>query len=81
MFSSLPHDAALLAVGEQVAQSARPDAVYVDTSTVSLGASARVAELCQVRGVQYLAHHGVGQQQNGRGRAAHRHGFWPARRV
>ena len=54
VFSSLPHDAALLAVGEQVAQGARPGAVYVDTSTVSLGASARVAELCQVRGVQYL---------------------------
>lgn len=54
VFSSLPHDAALLAVGEQVAQGALPGAVYVDTSTVSLGASARVAELCQARGVHYL---------------------------
>lgn len=54
VFSSLPHDAALLAVGEQVALAARPGAVYVDTSTVSLGASARVGQLCQARGVHYL---------------------------
>lgn len=52
--SSLPHDAALLAVGEQVARHARPDAIYVDTSTVSLTASARVAECCAQRGIAYL---------------------------
>ena len=54
VFSSLPHDAALLAVGERVAQRARPDAIYVDTSTVSLDASAHVARLCQGRGMAYL---------------------------
>jgi len=54
VFSSLPNDAALLAVGQQVAAQARPGALYVDTSTVSLAASARVAELCAARGVQYL---------------------------
>ncbi|MEI7783451.1 MAG: NAD(P)-dependent oxidoreductase [Betaproteobacteria bacterium] len=54
VFSSLPNDAALQAVGEQVAQSASAGAIYVDTSTVSLAASARVAELCSARGVAYL---------------------------
>lgn len=54
VMSSLPDDAALLAVGEQVAQLADPAAIYVDTSTVSLAASARVAQLCRDRGVAYL---------------------------
>lgn len=54
VISSLPNDAALLAVGQQVAGQARPGALYVDTSTVSLAASARVAELCAARGVAYL---------------------------
>jgi 3-hydroxyisobutyrate dehydrogenase len=54
LMSSLPNDAALLAVGEQVAQSANAGSVYVDTSTVSLAASAQVAELCNARGVAYL---------------------------
>jgi 3-hydroxyisobutyrate dehydrogenase len=35
ILSSLPHDAALLAVGEEVARHARRGAVYIDTSTVS----------------------------------------------
>jgi len=52
--SSLPHDAALLAVGEQVAQMASAGAVYVDTSTVSLVASAQVAQQCSARGIAYL---------------------------
>ena len=54
VLSSLPHDAALLAVGEQVAQTASAGAVYVDTSTVSLAASAQVAERCGARGIAYL---------------------------
>ena len=54
VMSSLPHDAALLAVGQQVAQSASAGAVYVDTSTVSLAASAQVAERCNARGIAYL---------------------------
>jgi 3-hydroxyisobutyrate dehydrogenase-like beta-hydroxyacid dehydrogenase len=54
VMSSLPDDAALLAVGEQVAQQAQPGATYVDTSTVSLAASARVAQWCRARGVAYL---------------------------
>lgn len=44
--SSLPHDGALLAVGERVAAHAAKGAAWVDTSTVSPGASARVAEAC-----------------------------------
>ncbi|HYF17513.1 MAG TPA: NAD(P)-dependent oxidoreductase [Ramlibacter sp.] len=54
VFSSLPNDRALLAVGEQVARSARPGAIYVDTSTVSQEASAQVAQACEASGVRYL---------------------------
>lgn len=52
--SSLPHDGALLAVGERVAAHAAKGAVWVDTSTVSPAASARVAEACGKAGVQVL---------------------------
>lgn len=52
--SSLPHDAALLAVSERVAQVASAGAVWIDTSTVSPGASACVAERLVSAGVQYL---------------------------
>lgn len=49
--SSLPHDNALRAVGQAVAEGARRGAVYVDTSTVSLAASATVAQACEAAGV------------------------------
>ena len=52
--SSLPHDAALLAVGEQVAAHARAGTIYIDTSTVSPQASARVAQLCEDCGIAFL---------------------------
>src|SRR5687768_4826859 len=54
ILSSLPHDAALLAVGEQVARHARRGAIYVDTSTVSQHASADVARRCTEAGVRHL---------------------------
>ena len=54
VLSSLPNDAALVEVGERVARQARPDAIYVDTSTVSPEASAQVAHACAVTGVRYL---------------------------
>ncbi len=54
VFSSLPHDAALRAVGEQLAACARPGTVYVDTSTVSLQASAAVAQQLAARGVPHV---------------------------
>lgn len=54
IFSSLPHDAALRAVATQVAAAARPGTVYVDTSTVSLQASAEVAQLLEGKGLAYL---------------------------
>ncbi len=54
VLSSLPDDAALLAVGEQVARHARRNALYMDTSTVSQHASARVAQACDSAGVRYL---------------------------
>ena len=52
--SSLPHDAALLAVGERVAAHAAAGAAWVDTSTVSPGASACVAAVCAKAGIEHL---------------------------
>jgi 3-hydroxyisobutyrate dehydrogenase-like beta-hydroxyacid dehydrogenase len=52
VFSSLPHDAALLKVAEQVATYARPGTVWVDTSTVSLTASAQAAQICAGAGIE-----------------------------
>jgi 3-hydroxyisobutyrate dehydrogenase len=54
IFSSLPHDAALLSVAEQVAAHARAGAIYVDTSTVSPAASAQAAQRCASAGVPCL---------------------------
>jgi len=54
ILSSLPDDAALMAVGEQVARHARRGALYIDTSTVSQQASARVAQDCESAGLRYL---------------------------
>jgi 3-hydroxyisobutyrate dehydrogenase-like beta-hydroxyacid dehydrogenase len=54
VFSSLPNDAALRAVGRQVAATARSGAIYVDTSTVSQEASGEVARACEAAGVRYL---------------------------
>ena len=54
IFSSLPHDAALLAVAAQVAATARKDSTFVDTSTVSQLASREVAGLLQESGIAYL---------------------------
>lgn len=54
VFSSLPHDAALRAVAAQVAAAARPGTVYVDTSTVSLQASAEVAQALEAQGVIHV---------------------------
>ncbi len=54
IFSSLPNDAALLAVSAQVAAQARKACIYVDTSTVSQQASAQVANVCVAAGITYL---------------------------
>src|SRR6476659_3960047 len=54
ILSSLPHDEALLAVAAQVADVAQRGAAWVDTSTVSLHASAQAAQLCAAAGVRYL---------------------------
>ncbi len=54
IMSSLPDDNALLLVGREVAQHAGQGTVYVDTSTVSQQASARVARACEESGVPYL---------------------------
>ena len=54
VFSSLPHDAALRSVAQQVAQAARPGTVVVDTSTVSQQASAEAAAHCDAAGLHCL---------------------------
>jgi 3-hydroxyisobutyrate dehydrogenase len=54
VLSSLPHDAALLAVGELVAAQAPRGCVWIDTSTVSQRASAQAALRCEAAGVQHL---------------------------
>jgi 3-hydroxyisobutyrate dehydrogenase-like beta-hydroxyacid dehydrogenase len=54
VFSSLPQDAAVRAVAQQVAQAGRPDLIYADTSTVSQQASAEAAATCAQAGIHYL---------------------------
>ncbi|RZL87539.1 MAG: NAD(P)-dependent oxidoreductase, partial [Variovorax sp.] len=51
VWSSLPHDDALLDVAAQVAQHARAGSAWVDTSTVSPTASATAAQQVQTAGV------------------------------
>ncbi|HEX7892403.1 MAG TPA: NAD(P)-dependent oxidoreductase [Ramlibacter sp.] len=54
VISSLPHDAALLAVAREVASHAAAGTVYVDTSTVSLAASAEAAAACAARNIAHV---------------------------
>jgi 3-hydroxyisobutyrate dehydrogenase-like beta-hydroxyacid dehydrogenase len=54
VFSSLPHDAALLQVAEQVATHSKPGTFWVDTSTVSLTASAQAAQICAGAGIEFV---------------------------
>jgi len=54
VLSSLPHDAALRDVGCAVVRHGRRGLLFVDTSTVSLQASAHVAGLCAAAGVRHV---------------------------
>jgi 3-hydroxyisobutyrate dehydrogenase-like beta-hydroxyacid dehydrogenase len=54
VLTSLPNDEALESVAEEVVGAMRPDGVLVDLSTVSPGASARVAVLADEASVTYL---------------------------
>jgi 3-hydroxyisobutyrate dehydrogenase len=54
VMSSLPHDAALKSVGGWVAQHLQPGGFYLDTSTVSVAASAAVASLFEPTRCDYL---------------------------
>jgi len=54
VFSSLPDDAALAAVAQQIAAHGRAGAVWVDTSTVSPEASGAAAALVAGRGIASL---------------------------
>jgi 3-hydroxyisobutyrate dehydrogenase len=54
VLTSLPNDEALESVAEEVVGAMRPDGVLVDLSTVSPGASARVAALADEASVAYL---------------------------
>ncbi len=52
--SSLPDDAALLAVARQLCSVTSRGAIWIDTSTVSAEASARAAAQCEGVGLRYL---------------------------
>jgi 3-hydroxyisobutyrate dehydrogenase-like beta-hydroxyacid dehydrogenase len=54
ILSMVPNDLALLTVAHDVAETIRPGQVFIDLSTVSPAASARVAELMAARGADYL---------------------------
>jgi 3-hydroxyisobutyrate dehydrogenase-like beta-hydroxyacid dehydrogenase len=54
VLTSLPNDEALESVAEEVVGAMRPNGVLVDLSTVSPGASARVAVLADEASVAYL---------------------------
>lgn len=54
VISSLPHDSAYLAVADEVARHAAASTIYVDTSTVSLQASAAAAAACAARGIAHV---------------------------
>jgi 3-hydroxyisobutyrate dehydrogenase-like beta-hydroxyacid dehydrogenase len=54
VLSSLPHDSALLEVGAAVVAHANEQAIYVDTSTVSMHASATIAQQCASRGIAHV---------------------------
>ena len=54
VFSSLPHDEALLSVARQVSEHVNQGTVFIDTSTVSVRASAQVNALLADKGVAYL---------------------------
>jgi len=54
VFSSLPNDNAFLEVANLVAKKASMNTRYVDTSTISIGASASAAELLRQAGIEYL---------------------------
>lgn len=54
VLSSLPHDAALIAVAQQVALAASSQCIFVDTSTVSLPASETAAQSCAAKSLSYL---------------------------
>lgn len=52
--TSLPNDSAFEAVAGELAARARPGQLFIDTSTVSTKASARVADMFEEAGVDYL---------------------------
>ena len=54
VLSSLPDDAALDAVSQQVCRAAPSGSAFIDTSTVSIGVSQRVAQRCAEAGVGHL---------------------------
>ncbi len=54
IFSSLANDEIFESVALQIAEFAQPGTIYVDTSTVSIAASARVAHIMQKAALRYL---------------------------
>jgi 3-hydroxyisobutyrate dehydrogenase-like beta-hydroxyacid dehydrogenase len=54
IFSSLPDDAALRGICSAVVSNAKPGAIFVDTSTVSLAVSGEIANPLAQAGIEYL---------------------------
>jgi 3-hydroxyisobutyrate dehydrogenase-like beta-hydroxyacid dehydrogenase len=54
VFSSLPDDAALCQVAEELIPALRPGVVLVETSTVSPDVSSQIGKLLAARGIAYL---------------------------
>ena len=54
IFSSLPNDEAFLIVADQVEQYAQAKSIYIDTSTISLSASQKVASKLKQKNIPYL---------------------------
>ncbi|MDB5743551.1 MAG: GDP-mannose dehydrogenase [Polaromonas sp.] len=54
IFSSLPNDAALALLTQEILGVARPETIFVDTSTVSMQVSAQCAQLLERAGIDYL---------------------------
>jgi 3-hydroxyisobutyrate dehydrogenase-like beta-hydroxyacid dehydrogenase len=54
IISSMPNDAAFLSIAADISQKSQPNASYMDTSTISVGASSQAAALFAEKNIQYL---------------------------
>jgi 3-hydroxyisobutyrate dehydrogenase-like beta-hydroxyacid dehydrogenase len=54
IISSMPNDAGFLSIAAEISQKSQPNASYMDTSTISVGASSQAAALFAEKNIQYL---------------------------